>query len=217
MRQQRQHIVAAAALAAVAAGVSCSTPLAAESLELSLVLVSPADRWDYILEKAEQTFEANHPDIDLQVNAQILPFGDRLTLLRAAAVGGTPLDIVSLDQPEVGDFANAGFTMDLTPYIERDLDGLSDWFPAYADADTFRWRLARAVGVDRCSCALVLEGSGGQGRCRSGGGYDHLGRLSRQLPEARHRPGRRRNRGLPAYRQVLDRRLDTALCVDERW
>lgn len=139
MRQQRQlkRTVAAAALAAAAAGVSCSTPLAAESLELSLVLVSPADRWDYILEKAEQAFEANHPDIDLQVNAQILPFGDRLTLLRAAAVGGTPLDIVSLDQPEVGDFANAGFTADLTPYIERDLDGLSDWFPAYADATRF--------------------------------------------------------------------------------
>lgn len=109
----------------------------AEDVTLSLVLVSPADRWEFLLERAEAKFAEEHPDINLTLDAQILPFGDRLTRLRAAAVGGSPLDIVSLDQPEVGEFAAAGFTRDLTDFIDRDLDGLSDWLPAYSNATRY--------------------------------------------------------------------------------
>lgn len=125
------------AVALVAAGIAIGTPAAAEQVSLNLVLVSPADRWEHILPLAEAAFKKANPQVDLKVNAQILPFGDRLTRLRAAAAGGTPLDIVSLDQPEVGEFAAAGFTKDLTPYIDRDLDGLKDWLPAYRDGTLY--------------------------------------------------------------------------------
>lgn len=104
---------------------------------LTMVLVSPADRWEFLLDAAKAKFEADNPGASIEIDAQILPFGDRLTQLRAAAVGGTPIDIVSLDQPEVGEFAEAGFTLDLTGYIERDLDGLSDWLPAYRAATLY--------------------------------------------------------------------------------
>jgi multiple sugar transport system substrate-binding protein len=110
---------------------------AQETLDLRMILVAPEDRWNVLLDAAEQRFEEAHPDVDVRVDAQILPFGDRLTQLRAAGVAGTPIDIVSLDQPEVGDFAAAGFTTDLTEWIERDLDGLSDWLPAYRAATRF--------------------------------------------------------------------------------
>ncbi|NIO09977.1 MAG: extracellular solute-binding protein, partial [Deltaproteobacteria bacterium] len=79
--------------------------------------VAPEDRWNFLLDAAKQKFESENPGTTVQIDAQILPFGDRLTQLRAAATAGTPLDIVSLDQPEVGEFAAAGFTTDLTERI----------------------------------------------------------------------------------------------------
>ena len=108
-----------------------------ETVTLSMIFVTPAERWQFLLDEAEPVFEEEHPDIDVQIDAQFLPFADRLTQLRAAATAGTPLDIVSLDQPEVGDFAAAGFTTDLTEWIERDMDGLSNYLPAHREATRF--------------------------------------------------------------------------------
>lgn len=109
-----------------------------ETVTLSMILVTPQDRWDFLLAEAEEKFEEENPDIDIVVDAQFLPFADRLTQLRAAATAGTPLDIVSLDQPEVGDFASAGFTTDLTEWINRDMDGLSSYLPAHREATKYQ-------------------------------------------------------------------------------
>lgn len=111
---------------------------AAGTVTLKMILVAPEDRWNFLLEEARRKFEAEHPDTQIEIDAQILPFGDRLTQLRAAATAGTPLDIVSLDQPEVGEFAAAGFTSDLTERINRDLNGLEDWRPAHRAATMFQ-------------------------------------------------------------------------------
>ncbi len=108
-----------------------------ESVTLSMILVAPEARWDFLLEAAKEKFEADNPGSTVEIDAQILPFGDRLTQIRAAATAGTPLDLISLDQPEVGEFAEAGFTTDLTGYVNRDLDGLSDWLPAHRAATLY--------------------------------------------------------------------------------
>jgi multiple sugar transport system substrate-binding protein len=109
-----------------------------ETVTLSMILVTPQERWDFLLEEAEKKFEEENPNVDIVVDAQFLPFADRLTQLRAAATAGTPLDIVSLDQPEVGDFASAGFTTDLTEWINRDMDGLSNYLPAHREATKYQ-------------------------------------------------------------------------------
>jgi multiple sugar transport system substrate-binding protein len=165
---------AAAALALVLSGLNSSS--AQESVTLRMILVAPEDRWTFLLDAAKEKFAQEHPDIELEIDAQVLPFSDRLTQLRAAAVAGTPLDIVSLDQPEVGDFAAAGFTTDLTERIERDLDGLSDWLPAYRTATEYEggwhaiwaWTDARVMwfwkdlvdeaGVDPTTDLVTWEG-----------------------------------------------------------
>ena len=119
------------------ASIGTSAGMAQEAVTLRMILVAPEDRWNFLLDAAKAKFAADHPEVEISLDVQILPFGDRLTQLRAAAIAGTPLDIVSLDQPEVGDFAAAGFTSDLTERINRDLDGLSDWLPAYREATRF--------------------------------------------------------------------------------
>jgi multiple sugar transport system substrate-binding protein len=134
----RRNVLSQALLAAPVAVLMGTSPgVAQEAVTLRMILVAPEDRWTFLLDAAQEKFAAEHPDIQLEIDAQVLPFGDRLTQLRAAAVAGTPLDIVSLDQPEVGDFAAAGFTTDLTEWINRDLDGLSDWMPAYRAATQY--------------------------------------------------------------------------------
>lgn len=117
-----------------------TTPPEAEerTINLSMILVAPEDRWNFLLDAAKQKFESENPGTTVQIDAQILPFGDRLTQLRSAATAGTPIDIVSLDQPEVGEFAAAGFTTDLTERINRDLNGLEDWLPAHREATKFQ-------------------------------------------------------------------------------
>ena len=109
-----------------------------ETVTISMIMVTPQERWDFLIERAEEKFEEENPDIDIVVEAQFLPFADRLTQLRAAATAGTPIDIVSLDQPEVGDFASAGFTTDLTEWINRDMDGLSSYLPAHREATRYQ-------------------------------------------------------------------------------
>ena len=118
--------------------IDTGAAVAQEAVTLRMILVAPEDRWNTLLDAAKEKFAAEHPDVELSLDVQILPFADRLTQLRAAAIAGTPLDIVSLDQPEVGDFAAAGFTSDLTERINQDLDGLSDWLPAYREATRFQ-------------------------------------------------------------------------------
>jgi multiple sugar transport system substrate-binding protein len=113
------------------------TTAQSETVTLTMILVAPEERWNFLLDAAKAKFEADNPGTTIEIDAQVMPFGDRLTQLRAAAVAGTPLDIVSLDQPEVGEFAAAGFTTDLTGYINRDLDGLSDWLPAHRAATKY--------------------------------------------------------------------------------
>ncbi|MFQ5594994.1 MAG: extracellular solute-binding protein [Anaerolineae bacterium] len=149
---------------------------AKEKITLSMILVAPEERWNFLLGEAEKKFEADNPNIDIEVDAQVLPFGDRLTQLRAAATAGTPLDLVSLDQPEVGEFAAAGVTLDLTDRINRDLDGLSDWLPAHRAATMYQggwhaiwawtdarvlwyWKdLADEAGVDPATDMLTWDG-----------------------------------------------------------
>jgi multiple sugar transport system substrate-binding protein len=135
----RRNLLSQALLAApVAVLIGTSAGVAQETVTLRMILVAPEDRWSFLLDAAKAKFAEDHPEVELSLDVQILPFGDRLTQLRAAAIAGTPLDIVSLDQPEVGDFAAAGFTSDLTEQINRDLDGLSDWLPAYREATRFQ-------------------------------------------------------------------------------
>ena len=79
--------------------IDTGAAVAQEAVTLRMILVSPEDRWNTLLDAAREKFAAEHPDVELSLDVQILPFGDRLTQLRAAAIAGTPLDIVSLDQP----------------------------------------------------------------------------------------------------------------------
>src|SRR5918994_1860429 len=87
--------------------IGTGAAVAQEAVTLRMILVAPEDRWNRLLEAAQEKFAAEHPDIELSLDVQILPLPDRLTQLRAAAIPGTPLDIVSLDQPEVGDLVAA--------------------------------------------------------------------------------------------------------------
>jgi ABC-type glycerol-3-phosphate transport system substrate-binding protein len=113
--------------------IGTGAAVAQEAVTLRMILVAPEDRWNTLLEAAQEKFAAEHPDTELSLDVQILPFADRLTQLRAAAIAGTPLDIVSLDQPEVGDFAAAGFTSDLTERIEPRFEG--GWHAIWAWTD----------------------------------------------------------------------------------
>src|SRR5690606_23385344 len=41
-----------------------------ETVTLSMIFVTPAERWQFLLDEAEPVFEEEHPDIDVQIDAQ---------------------------------------------------------------------------------------------------------------------------------------------------
>ncbi|MFQ5795830.1 MAG: extracellular solute-binding protein [Candidatus Bipolaricaulia bacterium] len=121
-------------IGALVAVTAITTAQQKQRITLRLILAAPAERWEFLLPEAEKVFEAENPDIDLDIQADITPFGERLTKQRAAAAARTPVDIVSFDQPEVGEFAAAGFAADLTDRIAQGdandpgLRNLNAWF-----------------------------------------------------------------------------------------
>ncbi len=106
-----------------------------ESIQKKEVIISAmltGDRWDALLEKAEQRYESRHPDIDLKVVSTILLYEESRTNMAASIRNGSSLDIISTDQIWLGEFAESGLLVDLTERTQS-WGRSSDWYQANWD------------------------------------------------------------------------------------
>lgn len=68
-----------------------------------------ADDWNTLIEKAMDELRQRHPDLDTQMHYRaILPYNQTHTQITKALVNQTSIDLISLDQIWVGDFAQRG-------------------------------------------------------------------------------------------------------------
>ena len=88
--------------------------LAKEQVKLTATFAAPKDRWDMLMEVAEEIINERHPDMDIEISYEVLPYAQARSKLITMTAGKTPRDLVSVDQIWLGEFAKAGYLKDIT-------------------------------------------------------------------------------------------------------
>ena len=101
--------------------------IAQEKITLTAILAEPKERWDMLLENATKILNERHPDKTIKIDYRVLPYSDTRTQILTAMAGKTPIDLISLDQIWLGEFAEGGFLSDLT-YNTQKWNKSSDWY-----------------------------------------------------------------------------------------
>ena len=116
--------LAARGTIAAAGALGFATTVMAQELDgVRLNVASMNDQYAVVMAEIASEFEA---DTGATVNVEILSYPELLTKITTDFIGGAGgYDIVTMDIVWAGQFKNAGHTVDLGPWIERDADALA--------------------------------------------------------------------------------------------
>jgi len=103
------------------------TTNAQEEITLHAIFAEPKERWDILLDNATKILNERHPDKTIKIDYRVLPYSDTRTQILTAMAGKTPIDLISIDQIWLGEFAEGGFLSDLTVNT-KSWNKSSDWY-----------------------------------------------------------------------------------------
>ena len=110
--------------------------LSAQKKQVSLygILEDQGDpeRWKSLIQPAIKELRHRHPNLDIQMNYTTYPYNEMRAKLLSAAANHTNVDLISLDQIWLGEFAEIGFLTDLTNYT-KNWGEENDWYEANWD------------------------------------------------------------------------------------
>ena len=106
---------------ATCAASSITNSYAQKEITLRALLDNLADpgRWDTLIQPAMQELRARHADANINIKYEQFPYNDTRNNIVTAMTNQTPIDIVSVDQIWLGEFAERGFLTDLTNYTKK--------------------------------------------------------------------------------------------------
>lgn len=111
-----------------------------QEVKLTGLFVEPDDRWKALIPPALEELRLRHPDLNIQINYTVYPYNDaRIQMLNSLA-NRNPIDIVSLDQIWLGEFANKSYLIDLTNRTNN-WGGLSDWYQSNLDGNLYKGKV----------------------------------------------------------------------------
>ncbi|MGH9973338.1 MAG: extracellular solute-binding protein, partial [Nitrososphaeraceae archaeon] len=107
---------------------------AQKQIILSSILEDQGDpeRWKSLIVPAIKELRHRHPNLDIQMNYTTYPYNEMREKLLSAADNHTNIDLISVDQIWLGEFAEKGFLTDLTNYTKTWGRG-NDWYEANWD------------------------------------------------------------------------------------
>ena len=108
-----------------------------KEVTLTALLVEPRDRWDMLISMALQDLRTKHPDYDIRVNYTSLKYDDARTQMSNLMANQTSVDLLSIDQIWLGEFAEKGFLTDLTTRTEN-WGRASDWYETNWDGGGYK-------------------------------------------------------------------------------
>jgi multiple sugar transport system substrate-binding protein len=108
-----------------------------KQVTLTTILAEPANRWDTLINTALQKLREKHPDTDIHLRNIILPYNNTRASILNAISNQTPIDLISVDQIWLGDFAERGYLTDLTNYVNQ-WGRASDWYPTNFDGGIYK-------------------------------------------------------------------------------
>jgi multiple sugar transport system substrate-binding protein len=118
------------------------TPISAQKKQvtLSAIVAEPKERWDILFNSAQQKLREKHPDMDIKVDYRVLPYDATRTQILTAMAGRTPIDLVSVDQIWLGEFAQGGFLSDMTDRA-KSWGREKDWYQTNWDGGKYNSKL----------------------------------------------------------------------------
>lgn len=102
--------------------------LGQQQVTLTAIVAEPKERWDILFENALSKLRENHPELDIQVDYRVLPYDVTRTQILTAIAGQTPIDIISVDQIWLGEFAEGGFLTDISDRVDKWARS-DEWYP----------------------------------------------------------------------------------------
>ena len=101
--------------------------LAQEEIVITAIVAEPKERWDILFENATKILNEKYKDKDIVVDYRVLPYSDTRTQILTAMAGNMPVDLISIDQIWLGEFAEGGFLHDMTDETKQ-WNKTSDWY-----------------------------------------------------------------------------------------
>ncbi|MGD2176334.1 MAG: extracellular solute-binding protein [Anaerolineae bacterium] len=115
----------AAAKSAETLGVEVAP--APQAVTLNATFAAPKDRWDLLIPLAMEELKSRHPDMEIDIEYEVLPYADTRQKLLAMMAAETPSDLVSVDCIWLGEFAEGGFLRDITADVEA-WGRMDEWY-----------------------------------------------------------------------------------------
>ena len=97
-------------------------------------------KWDDLLRPAVQELKFRHPDLDIQINYTTTPYNQTRIHLLNSLGNKSAIDLVSVDQIWLGDFAQRGYLANLTDYVKI-WGRSSDWYQTNFDGGVYKGRV----------------------------------------------------------------------------
>jgi multiple sugar transport system substrate-binding protein len=113
-----------------------------KQIVLSAVLndLGEPGRWILLFDAAVQELEKRHPDLDITIKYVELPYEQTRSHLLSAMANLTAVDITTIDEIWLGEFAQNGYLTDLSDRSQK-WGRLSDWYASNLDGMTFEDKL----------------------------------------------------------------------------
>lgn len=111
-----------------------------QEVNLTGLFVEPDDRWKSLVHSAMNELRLRHPNLDIQINYTVYPYNDARVQMLNSLANKNSIDIISLDQIWLGEFANKSYVIDLTDRANN-WGGLSDWYQANLDGNLYNGRV----------------------------------------------------------------------------
>jgi multiple sugar transport system substrate-binding protein len=84
-------------------------------------------RWKSLIEPAMQKLLERHPDLDIGINYTASPYNVTRLKILSALEADVPVDLITIDQIWLGEFAGKGLLTDLSNFTET-WGRQSDWY-----------------------------------------------------------------------------------------
>jgi multiple sugar transport system substrate-binding protein len=131
-------IISSSCYAAAPAAIQLSPQK--KQVTLTATFVEPKPRWDMLLKDAMQKLQERHPDMNIQINYTVLPYDVSRTKMLNSLGNRSSIDLVSVDQIWLGEFAERGYLTDLTGRAQS-WGRLSDWYEGNLDGNLYKGKV----------------------------------------------------------------------------
>jgi multiple sugar transport system substrate-binding protein len=111
-----------------------------KQVTLTATFIEPKPRWDMLLKSAIQKLQERHPDMNIKINYTVLPYDVSRTKMLNSLGNRSSIDLVSVDQIWLGNFAERGYLTDLTDRAQS-WGRLSDWYEGNLDGNLYKGKV----------------------------------------------------------------------------